>query len=223
MPDERDKKKPIRFSLRYMLMCSGLVPLALWAIVREHSFIFWCSLSIVLLWTYLVLPVPSADTDGKRWRFWPRDVLIWLIVIGLGNAWWNDHRSLTRLADEERVFSESTIESLQELSERRARYQDLMRPPTIQQIGEMYPGFRCDGCGMRAGEKSPDGLWYAWQARNEDNQPKKSLCNDCAAEFGVMGHDQTRYTLEKKWNAQVDDIDSAAPSPRTSAPTEPAD
>ncbi len=211
MPSKRDKVSGIRFSLRYILMCSAFVPLTFWALVREHWFVFWCSLGVLLFCTYLALPM--QHDHAKRWRFGPRDVLFWLIVITLGQAWWADHRRLTHLTNEQRQLSDDNIEKWLDLSERRNRFIDLIRPPSIHRCDELYAEKKCDRCGVRVGDKLPDDLWYGWQLRNDDDQPRKtkSLCNECAADFGVMGQDQTLRTLEKKWSTQVDNIDSAAP------------
>ena len=221
---ERDKANPVRLSLRYMLVSSALAPLTIWALVREHWFVFWCGLAVLLISTYLVLPMTSQSNDGGRWKFGPRDVLFWLIVIALTQAWWADHRRLKHLANEQRQLYGHDIENLRRSLENQNRSADQMRPPSIYRSSKLYFELKCDRCGTRVGDKSPDDLWYAWQGLSDDVQPRKpkKLCNECAAHFDVMGQDQTTLTFEKKWRAEVSDVDSTVP-PLTPATTEPAD
>jgi hypothetical protein len=127
--------------------------------------------------------------------------------IALGQAWWADHRRLMHLANEQRQLSDDTIEGRGKSIERLSRFIDLIRPPDIHRCDELAARIKCDRCGVRVGDKLPDDLWYGWQLRNDDDQPRKtkSLCNECAADFGVMGQDQTLLTLEKKWSATDED------------------
>jgi hypothetical protein len=54
MPSERDKARGLRFSLRYMLSLSSILPLMSWAYVEQYPALFWCSVVPVMLWSYVV-------------------------------------------------------------------------------------------------------------------------------------------------------------------------